>query len=75
MISLYLIMSLASDEDDMRVGDMVLPDFPEHRTDWRSDWPDNMLGIIIEETPWDTFIIMTLLRAEDVNIEYLVAAV
>ena len=59
----------------MKVGDIVLPDFPEHRVDWRSDWPDHIPGVIIEESPWDTFTVMTPLRAEDVSIEYLVQVV
>ena len=59
----------------MKVGDIVLPDFPEHRVDWRADWPDNMPGVIVEESPWNTFIVMTPLRAEDVNIEYLVKVI
>jgi len=59
----------------MKVGDMVLPDFPEHRADWRGDWPDDMTGVIVEETKWGTYVIMTPLRAEEVNIEYLVAIV
>jgi len=59
----------------MKVGDMVLPDFPAHRNDWREDWPDNMTGVIIEETPWDTYVVMTSLRVEEVNIEYLVEVV
>ena len=36
----------------MKVGDMVLPDFPTHRKDWREDWPDDMTGVIIEKTKW-----------------------
>ena len=59
----------------MRVGDMVLPDFPSHRDDWRADWPDNMTGVIIEKTEWGTYVIMTPHRSEEVNIEYLVALV
>lgn len=59
----------------MKVGKTVLPDFPEHRDDWRTDWPDSMIGVIIEETKWNTFIVMTPLRAEEVNIEYLVEVV
>ena len=59
----------------MKVGDLVLPDFPVHRNDWRGDWPDDMLGVIIEETPWNTYVVMTPLRAEEVNIEYLVEVI
>lgn len=59
----------------MNVGDMVLPDFPTHRNDWREDWPDNVAGVIIEKTKWDTYVVMTPLRAEEVNIEYLVEIV
>lgn len=59
----------------MNVGDMVLPDFPEHRSDWRAEWPAHMTGVIVEETKWSTYVIMTPLRAEEVNIEYLVAVV
>jgi len=59
----------------MQVGDMVLSDFPPHRDDWRSNWPDNMAGVIIEKTEWNTYVIMTPLRAEEVNIEYLVVLV
>ena len=56
----------------MKVGDMVFPDFPTHRNDWREDWPDDMAGMIIEETGWSTYVVMTPLRSEEVNIEYLV---
>jgi hypothetical protein len=59
----------------MKVGDIVLPDFPEHRNDWRQGWPDDLPGVILEVTPYDTFIVMTPLRAEEVNIEYLVELV
>lgn len=59
----------------MRVGDLVYPDFPENRLDWRAEWPDNLLGIVVEETKWNTFVIMTELKSEEVNIEYLVALV
>lgn len=54
---------------------MVLPDFPSHRSDWRTDWPDDMTGVIIEETKWKTYVVMTPLRSEEVNIEYLVEVV
>lgn len=59
----------------MRVGDMVLPDFPEHRADWRGVWPDDMSGVIIEKTKWGTYVVMTPNRVEEVNIEYLVEVV
>jgi len=59
----------------MRVGDMVLSDFPAHRHDWREDWPDGMPGVIIEETTWGTYVVMTPIRAEEVNIEYLVEVI
>ena len=59
----------------MKVRDMVLPDFPGHRKDWRRDWPDNMTGVIIEETKWGTYVVMTPLRSEEVNIEYLVEVI
>ena len=59
----------------MKVGKMVLPDFPGNRSDWRTDWPDDMPGVIIEETQWNTFVVMTPYRAEEINIEYLVEIV
>ena len=59
----------------MKVGDMVLPDFPDHRKDWRSEWPDHMTGVIIEKTKWGTYVVMTPLRSEEVNIEYLVEVI
>ena len=59
----------------MKVGDIVLPDFPAHRADWRSGWPDTVAGVIIEETAWNTFVVMTPLRAEEVNSEYIVVVI
>lgn len=56
----------------MNVGDIVLPNFPEHRDDWRDDWPDNMTGMIIEKTMWNTYVVMTPFRAEEVPMEYLI---
>ncbi len=57
----------------MKVGDMVLPDFPEHRHDWREDWPDDQIGIIVKEDLRGTlFVIMTPTYLEEVNIDYLV---
>jgi len=54
---------------------MVLPDFPEHRADWQEGWPSDVTGVIIEKTKWNTYIVMTSLRSEEVNIEYLVVLV
>jgi hypothetical protein len=60
----------------MKVGDMVLPDFPENRYDWREDWPDNEVGVIIEEHFRGTlFVIMVAGGQEEVNIDYLVEVV
>jgi hypothetical protein len=59
----------------VKVGDMVLPDFPEHRADWQEGWPSDVTGVIIEKTKWNTYIVMTSLRSEEVNIEYLVVLV
>ena len=60
----------------MQVGDMVLPDFPAHREDWREDWPDNMVGVIIEEHfRGKLFTIMTPAYYEEVAIDYLVKVV
>jgi hypothetical protein len=59
----------------MKVGDLVLPDFPEHRADWRDDWPDDMTGVIVEETKWNTYVVVTSLRTKEVNIEYLVKVI
>ena len=59
----------------MKVGDMVIPDFPEHRADWRAGWPDNMTGVVIEVTKWGSLIVMSPYRTEEVTIEYLVALV
>ncbi len=59
----------------MKVGSMVIPDWPANRHDWREDWPENMAGVIIEETKWNTYVVMTPFRAEEVNIEYLVEIV
>ena len=59
----------------MKVGDMVFPDFPVHRDDWRAEWPDHMTGVIIEETKWNTYVVLTPFRTEEVNIEYLVAVI
>ena len=42
----------------MKVGSMVLQDFPEHRHDWREDWPDNFPGIILEENEFSTYTVM-----------------
>lgn len=59
----------------MKIGSLVLPDFPEHRDDWRHDWPDDIPGVVLEVTPYNTFVVMTPLREEEVNIEYLVALI
>ena len=59
----------------MKVGDLAYPDFPENRLDWREEWPDNSPGIIIEETRYDTFVIMTSCKTKEVCGEYLVALV
>ena len=57
----------------MKVGDMVFPDFPPHRDDWRKDWPDKTVGIIIEEHfRGKLFTIMTPTHKEEVCIDYLV---
>ena len=57
----------------MRVGSMVLPDFPENRNDWREDWPDNTIGVIVEEHfRGKVFTIMTPSHLEEVAIDYLV---
>ena len=57
----------------MKVGDMVLPDFPAHRSDWREDWPDNTVGVIVEEHfRGKVFTVMTPGRLEEVAIDYLV---
>jgi len=59
----------------MRPGDLVYPDFPENRLDWREEWPDNSPGIIIEETRYDIFVIMTSCKTKEVCGEYLVVLV
>lgn len=60
----------------MKVGDLVLPDFPSHRKDWREDWPDNTPGVIIEEHfKGKLFTVMTPMRQEEVAIDYLVEVV
>lgn len=60
----------------MRVGDMVLPDFPDHRHDWREDWPDHVVGVIIEEHfRGKLFTVMTPSCLEEVAIDYLVEVV
>tara|TARA_B100000029_G_scaffold400211_1_gene399070 strand:- start:26 stop:208 length:183 start_codon:yes stop_codon:yes gene_type:complete len=60
----------------MKVGDMVLPDFPPHRDDWRADWPDNTVGIIVEEHfRGKLFTVMTPMYQEEICIDYLVEIV
>ena len=60
----------------MKVGSMVLQDFPENRHDWREDWPDNIVGIIVEEHfRGKVFTILTPSRCEEVAIDYLVEVV
>ena len=60
----------------MKVGDMVYPDFPEHRSDWRADWPDNTMGIIVEEHfRGKLFTVMTPVRQEEISVEYLVEVI
>ena len=60
----------------MKVGDMVLPDFPTHRADWREDWPDHTPGVIVEEHfRGKLFTVMTPTRKEEVCIDYLVEVV
>ena len=60
----------------MKVGDMVYPDFPEHRSDWRTDWPDNTMGIIVEEHfRGKLFTVMTPVRQEEISVEYLVEVI
>ena len=56
----------------MKVGDLVFPDFPENRVDWRGDWPDDLPGMIIQEHAGGCYAVMTSFRTKDVNIEYLV---
>ena len=60
----------------MKVGSMVLPDFPEHRHDWRELWPDDTIGVVIEEHfRGKTFTVMTPTHIEEVAIDYLVEVV
>ena len=60
----------------MKVGDLVLPDFPTYRTDWRDDWPDLTPGVIVEEHfRGKLFTVMTPARVEEVSIEYLVQVI
>ena len=60
----------------MKVGSMVLPDFPPHRLDWREDWPDCTMGIIIEEHfRGKLFTVMTPNCLEEVSVDYLVEVV
>ena len=60
----------------MQVGDLVLPDFPPHREDWREDWPDNTPGVIVEEHfRGKLFTVMTPMCQEEVAIDYLVEVV
>ena len=55
---------------------MVLPDFPDHRHDWREDWPDDVVGVIIEEHfRGKLFTVMTPSCLEEVAIDYLVEVV
>jgi hypothetical protein len=59
----------------MKVGDLVLPDFPENRSDWRNHWPAGFPGVIIHEHDRGCYTVMTPFRTEDINIEYLVKIV
>ena len=60
----------------MKVGSMVFPDFPEHRYDWREDWPDDTVGVIVEEHfRGKLFTVMTPSCLEEVAIDYLVEVV
>lgn len=59
----------------MKVGSMVLPDFPTNRKDWRADWPDGSPGIVLEEHEFNVYTIMAGTWVEEVNIEYLVEIV
>ena len=60
----------------MKVGSMVFPDFPTHRHDWREDWSDDTVGIIVEEHfRGKLFTVMTPSRLEEVCIDYLVEIV
>ena len=60
----------------MKVGSMVLPDFPEHRQDWRTDWPDSTVGVIVEEHfRGKVYTVMTPSHLEEVSIDYLVEIV
>ena len=55
---------------------MVLPDFPPHRYDWREDWPDGAVGVIVEEHfRGKLFTVMTPMCQEEVAIDYLVEVV
>ena len=68
-------MAFDDRDNSMKIGDIVLPDYPGYRLDWRSDWPDYMLGIIVEEIKCNTFIIMSPLGFKEVNLEYLVVII
>ena len=59
----------------MKVGDLVLPDFPPNRTDWRSDWPDNVPGIVVCDQGFGVYTVMTSDYMQEVNICYLVEIV
>ena len=60
----------------MKVGSMVLPDFPANRYDWREDWPDDTPGVIIEEHfRGKVFTVMTPMRQEEIAIDYLVEVI
>ena len=59
----------------MQTGDLVLPDWPANRDDWREDWPDDIAGIVLQEHEFNTYTIMAGSWIEEVNIEYLVEIV
>lgn len=60
----------------MKAGDLVFPDFPLNRFDWREKWPDDTVGIVVEEHfRGKLFTVMTPGHLEEVTIDYLVEVV
>ena len=60
----------------MKVGDIVLFDFPGHRYEWSRDYPDDSIGLIVGEDEHECFEVMTQKNGvEEIHGHYLVALV
>ena len=60
----------------MQVGDMVYFDFPPSCYDWHKEYPDDTLGLIVNDSGHGCFEVMTENRGvEEIHGHYLVAAV